>query len=287
MSAIEAEYQKYVTPYALTQIQEQLKYSTKVTIIDDNTVETSSGHRTVDESGCSCTFFTHMRFPCCHMFAIKRFKDENLFMPEITAQRWTIEYYKSHRYISDRRPRLSIAVQMTPKSEAISENQKWKDSGEVFQVAQSILSKCGMEQYKTRLACVRKLISLWQEDKEAFVGEFVVRNISDETQDEGIHEQNNNDESQADEDQSIRNSPFRLPNLPEPHEDLPDLMELENKSTNVQADNQPTMAESEDQPADVQPDNQPSSPNLQGVRFAPVPRKRGRPKTAIGLPLKK
>ena len=163
-------------------------------------------------------------------------------------------------------------MQKTPKSKAISENQKWKDSGEVFQVAQSILSKSGMEQYKTRLACVQKLISLWQEDKEAFVGEFVVRNVSDETQDEGIHEQNNNDESQADEDQSIRNSPFQLPNLPEPHEDLSDLMELENKSTNVQPDNQPhqsqrsnqpmfnqtTTAESEDQPAHVQPDNQPT-----------------------------
>ena len=43
----------------------------------------------------------------------------------------------------------------------ISENQKWKESREVFQVAQSILSKFGVEQYKTRLACVHKLVSLW------------------------------------------------------------------------------------------------------------------------------
>ena len=287
VSAIEAEYQRYVTAYALTQIQEQLKYSTKVTIINDTTVETSSGHRTVDESGCSCAFFMHMRLSCRHMFAIKRFKDENLFMPEITAKRWTIEYYKSHRYISDSRPRLSIAVQKTLKPKAISENQKWKDAGEVFQVAQSILSKCGMEQYKARLACVQKLISLWQEDKEAFVGEFVATDISDETP----------DESRTDENES-RNSTFGLPNLPEPHEDLPDLMELENKSIEpeeqpapAQPDTQPTSVESEEQPATVQPDDQPTSPDLQGVRFAPVPRKRGRPKgactTAIGLPLKR
>ena len=174
-----------------------------------------------------------------------------------------------------------------PKPKAISENQKWKEAGEVFQVAQSILSKCGMEQYKARLACVQKLISLWQEDKEAFVGEFVVTDISDETP----------DESRTDENES-RNSTFGLPNLPEPHEDLPDLMELENKSIEpeeqpapAQPDTQPTSVESEEQPATVQPDDQPTSPDLQGVRFAPVPRKRGRPKgactTAIGLPLKR
>ena len=34
------------------------------------------------------------------------------------------------------------------------------------------MSKCGMGQYQSRLSCVKQLISLWQENKEAFVGEF-------------------------------------------------------------------------------------------------------------------
>ena len=94
-------------------------------------------------------------------------------MPEAVADRWTIDYYKRQRYGSEKRPRLSTAVQPTPKKQkTMNENQKWKESGETFQVVQSILSKCGMTQYKSSLACVQKLISLWQENKEAFVGEF-------------------------------------------------------------------------------------------------------------------
>ena len=64
VSDTEADYQGHVTPYALLQIQEQLKYSLQVTVVNENTVETSTGLHTVDDNGCTCSFFTHMRLPC-------------------------------------------------------------------------------------------------------------------------------------------------------------------------------------------------------------------------------
>ena len=104
----ESVYQRYVTPYALTHIQEQIKYSAKVTVVNETTVETSTGPQIVGDDACTCTYFTHMKLPCRHMFAVKTFKGESLFMPEAVADRWTFAYYKSHRYINDKRPRLSI-----------------------------------------------------------------------------------------------------------------------------------------------------------------------------------
>ena len=152
-------------------------------------------------------------------------------MPEAVADRWTIDYYKSHRYVSDNRPRLSIAVQPTPKKQkTMNENQKWKESGEIFQVAQSILSKCGMTQYKSRLACVQRLISLWQENKEAFVGEFC------QSADASI-----SDEPTTVEGQESVTPLFELPDLTTTPDltDLPNLLEPEPETQEIEETSTP------------------------------------------------
>ena len=158
-------------------------------------------------------------------------------MPEVVADRWTIDYYKSQRFVKERRPRLSIAVQLSPrKQKVMSENQKWKECGEVFQVAQNILSKCGMGQYQSSLACVKQLISLWQENKKAFVGEFSELNgevsTSDEDSSRTVQHENHEEEDSSrtvqhenHEDQEHHfQSLFELPDLTITPDDLPNLM---------------------------------------------------------------
>ena len=110
-------------PLMPTHIQEQIKYSAKVTVIDETTVETSTGPQTVGNA-CTCTYFTHMKLLCRHMFAVNTFKGESLFMPEAVAERLTLANYKSHRYVNDKRPRLSIALQPRPREQkTLDENQ--------------------------------------------------------------------------------------------------------------------------------------------------------------------
>ena len=288
VSDTEADYLGHVTPYALLQIQEQLKYSLQVTVVNENTVETSTGLHTINDNGCTCSFYTHMRLPCRHMFAVQTFKGESLFMPEVVADRWTIDYYKSQRFVNERRPRLSIAVQQTPrKQKVMSENQKWKECGEVFQVAQNILSQCGMGQYQSRLSCVKQLISLWQENKEAFVGEFselneevstsednsrTVQHENPEEEDSSRTVQHTEEEPEEEDQDQKHHVLFELPDLTRTPDDLPNLM-------GSQTDQQQNQTEST------------STSELLGVRFAPVTKKRGRPKgsctTAIGLPQKR
>ena len=290
VSDTEADYLGHVTPYALLQIQEQLKYSLQVTVVNENTVETSTGLHTINDNGCTCSFYTHMRLPCQHMFAVQTFKGESLFMPDVVADRWTIDYYKSQRFVNERRPRLSIAVQQTPrKQKVMSENQKWKECGEVFQVAQNILSKCGMGQYQSRLSCVKQLISLWQENKEAFVGEFselneevstseedssrtvqhenpeeedssrTVQHENPEEEDSSRTVQHENPEEEDQDQEHHVQSLFELPDLTRTPADLPNLV-------GSQTDQQQNQTEST------------STSELLGVRFAPVAKKRGRPK---------
>ena len=114
-----------------------------------------------------------MKLPCRHIFAIRKHNGQDLFCPSLIGDRWTVAYYKGHRFLSAVRPRLSISVNPVAHRPSVSENKKWKKAGEVFAVVQTVLSRCGIDQFEEHLSCVKKHLSLWQEDKEAFVGEFI------------------------------------------------------------------------------------------------------------------
>ena len=114
-----------------------------------------------------------MKLPCRHIFVIRKHNGQDLFCPSLIGDRWTVAYYKGHRFLSAVRPRLSISVNPVAHRPSVSENKKWKKAGEVFAVVQTVLSRCGIDQFEEHLSCVKKHLSLWQEDKEAFVGEFI------------------------------------------------------------------------------------------------------------------
>ena len=175
----------------------------------------------------------------------------------------------------------------------MSENQKWKECGEVFQVAQNILSKCGMGQYQSRLACVKQLISLFGEFSELNGEVNTIDEDKDEEEDSSGTVQNENHEEE-DSSRTVQNENPEEEDSSrtvqhENHEDqehhVQSLFELTDLTRTP--DHLPNLMGSQ---TDQQQDET-STSELLGVKFAPVTKKRGRPKgsctTAIGLPQKR
>ena len=169
-----APFQKFVTPFAFQHIQSQMMYSEKVNVLSPNEVQTSSGVKQVTVSSCECDFFKSMVLPCRHIFAIRRYTGEDMFCADLINARWTIDFYKSQRYVSEIRPRLSIGVQPVHKTRVLSENQKYKETSPLLEDIQRCLVSCGTSIFQDRMDTLKQILGFWAQNKEVFVGEHVV-----------------------------------------------------------------------------------------------------------------
>ena len=166
-------FQQFVTPYAFSHIESQLKYSKKIVVIDETHVQTSTGLKEVTDSHCDCIFFGSMKLPCRHILAIRSRYAEDLFCPDVINGRWTIDFYRSQRFTSTARPRVSMGVQQARPLRVMSENDKYKHSAPVLEGIQNCLSKSGTATYKKRVEVLQELLGYWVQDKEVFIGEHV------------------------------------------------------------------------------------------------------------------
>ena len=160
-----APFQNHVTPYALAHIKAQLEFSQKVTVLSETEVQISSGLKNASVYCCECSFFMGMAIPCRHIFAIRRFVGEDLFCPEVIHDRWTLDYYRSRRFITQQRSRVSIGIQPVQKSRVMSENEKYKASLPTFEDLQRCLSSCSTDVYNARLGILKDILSYWVQGK--------------------------------------------------------------------------------------------------------------------------
>ena len=119
----EHQYSEAVTPYAFDYKQKQLSLHCKVSIeptTDDDRefiVNASSGKLKVTCETCACTFWTSMRLPCRHMFAVREKCGLSLFDLSLASVRWTNAYmrdaFKSKKGQSDDHGSSSTEVYTT------------------------------------------------------------------------------------------------------------------------------------------------------------------------------
>ena len=86
----EKNFKEFCTPYAFKFVQSQLKLVDKVPMTEDGKVNSRSGIRNTTEYGCDCTTYTSMNLPCRHIFAVLKYKEEDLFCPTLVNKRWTM-----------------------------------------------------------------------------------------------------------------------------------------------------------------------------------------------------
>ena len=165
-------FQQFVTPYAFSYIESQLKYSKKIVVIDQTHVQTT-GLKEVTDSRCDCIFLGSMKLPCRHILAIRSRYAEDLFCPDVINRRWTIDFYRSQRFTSTARLRVSMGVQQARPLRVMSENDKYKHSAPVLEVIQKCLSKSGTASYKKRVEVLQELLGYWVQDIEVFISEHV------------------------------------------------------------------------------------------------------------------
>ena len=83
--------------------------------------------------------------------------------------RWCTEYYHTKRHVCPSRPRLSRAIQQTPRKQAPTERDRFKQAGTILQELQNIMVQCGTGEFKERSQVIRDLIGMWKDKKVEIV----------------------------------------------------------------------------------------------------------------------
>jgi hypothetical protein len=95
---VEIEYSEILTPYAVQFVSNQLSLKSRVTFIselqDYFLVSSYGGSIKVTNINCQCAFWTRIRLPCRHIFAVSEKQCLPLFCKDLVATRWTLEHMK-------------------------------------------------------------------------------------------------------------------------------------------------------------------------------------------------
>lgn len=96
---VEIQYSAILTPYALGFVSKQLALRKKVSIIREFDVvcliSSSQGILKVSTESCGCSFWHTTMLPCRHILAVRDRRHLPLFVPEIVAERWTLEHLET------------------------------------------------------------------------------------------------------------------------------------------------------------------------------------------------
>lgn len=290
-SATEVKYNQLLTKFAFQKVQEQMEYSSKVVVLSASEVQTTHGILTVNNC-CECSFYSTMKLPCRHIFAVKRFNNEDLFIPEVVNERWTREY--NYSYLPQRANDVidsptQVSVLQTPKNKILSANGKYKQAMREFNKLAGNLANVGMVKFNRYIEQIQKIneLVLQQEDFEVIhhIRLPLVEEINTETDAEAdtlitepcvsqleieiIHTSATDNEVHLNPDMQDTIEPLN----PEPLNQEP----LANHA-NDETETVHTHCGSDDDP-------------LFRATFAPKPKKRGRPKggvtSVVGLPSSK
>ena len=264
----ELQYRSLLTPYAFDMVKQQLLASTKVEVLSSSTVNSSSGVRDVSNTECECQFANTMGLPCKHILAIRRYNGLDMYCADAVNVRWTAQFYSSKIHLGCQRPRLSIATQQTPRKSVMSERERYKQAGLKLNELQSVMSQCGMLEFKDRCHMIEELITMWKGMKKVTVIE----------QGEAEYEM------QEPAEEELPMNPIEKPQEQE-SEEIEELPEIEHIPEAIL---EPGTGLDEETDSDVEVSARDSLPNLSAAVFSTKSKKRGRPcgacTTAIGLP---
>ena len=143
----EMKYSKLLTPYASGYLLKQIELISKVKEIKEDNghfiIEAAEGTVTLTSSCCSCIFYSSMRLPCRHIFALRTKLSQPLFEAGLCDKRWTADYYSSTQrlYIdSSSCPSLSTSIYVQPIANKLNQHQWFRKAALVTSQIASVVS---------------------------------------------------------------------------------------------------------------------------------------------------
>ena len=150
------KYNKILTPYAFGAVCEQLHKRED----DMNTYNATPNN-------CQCKFFRCMKLPCKHIFKLLDTQKNDLYVPELVAERWTLQYNCLRNIRESAEPSV-IASQSTPRKHqtVLSGNQKFRKASTKLQKLASLMAEVGMAEFNEKMECIDQLIHFWESHKK-------------------------------------------------------------------------------------------------------------------------
>ena len=174
------QYVTLLTSYAARFVNEQIKCQDSVGNIAKDTdgfydVHSSRGIEKVSKNSCTCSFYSSMRLPCRHIFAVRTVEKEKLFSESLCDFRWTNKFYKSHHRVFLYGPTLDEEerlIHTVKKGKILSKAQKFREASIVCTKLAQLASEVRYGEYLRRLEILENIVWHWENGHETCVKEI-------------------------------------------------------------------------------------------------------------------
>ena len=142
----------------------------------DTTVVSKTGRKNTTDFDCECGSFSAMKLPCRHIFAMRTYKQIDLFSEDLVHQRWT-NIYANNDYITTTPAKRFILQQATPSKKLLNPNQKFKKMESLGLKIAGYASQLGTEEFETRYSQMEEMFNFWKENKEIVILELIQQEV--------------------------------------------------------------------------------------------------------------
>ncbi|KAJ8264587.1 hypothetical protein GJAV_G00151020 [Gymnothorax javanicus] len=161
-----SQYCALLTPFAFKHLKTQVKKVGSLTVTTDENdankfiVKSGRSSHDVTVETCTCSFWTSMCLPCCHIMAVRRHVLVDEYVPILCAERWKKDYYmKRHRIFLDEDNNnvnnevthsvsIQSATSTAASSRTLSQSEKYWKSFNVLQSIASFASEMRMKEFE-------------------------------------------------------------------------------------------------------------------------------------------
>ncbi|XP_033107285.1 uncharacterized protein LOC117109145 [Anneissia japonica] len=172
-----AQYYEVLTPYAYNLVKIQYQLSKEYTVEhqqagDYYVVCKDKKKLQCDVAKCHCEFFSCMKLPSRHIFAVKKYSKSNVFDESVINERWQKEKYKSSQrlflrnsvvYESDHGQAVSIQNIPAPKQKkTLTEQQKYKMAMRDAHLLAETMSHASTKKFHVQLNLVKEINRAWR-----------------------------------------------------------------------------------------------------------------------------
>ena len=179
--SIQEQYTTLLTSYAAGFVTQQIEYLDRVGNMTENRngvfhVHSSRGVEKVSNNSCTCLFFSCMRLPCRHIFAVRQTTSENMYDESLCDIRWTNDFFKNNQRIFSKSFTVDnepVVVQVIRKKHKIlNKAQKFRESSTTTTKLAQLASDVGPAEYLRRMEVLKTLALHWENGHEVSIHEL-------------------------------------------------------------------------------------------------------------------
>jgi len=170
-----------LTTFAADQVAREYSKTNGVTVADgteEGSFIITQGERqyTATLDACSCSFRKSMLLPCRHIFAVRKYLQLEIFLIELCATRWSLEYCKAHRQLGQASTSTDTPVlSRLPTASAHtvrSQQEKYSLASQVTSRLAVLASEACRQKFTDRLEVLKQLENMWLDDKSVVLCEW-------------------------------------------------------------------------------------------------------------------